>query len=66
MRAFLGKQQNGLYCRFLTVIIVSTNWNMKREDYLNIITETVGNIDEGKFFKPSSIFLFLSIRTNYA
>ncbi|MED3792385.1 hypothetical protein P4571_08010 [Niallia alba] len=48
MAAFISQQPNGLYCRFSTVVDCPTHWNMTREDYLNNVTGTVRNKEEGK------------------
>ncbi|PAD70866.1 hypothetical protein CHH83_01310 [Bacillus sp. 7586-K] len=48
MSGFIAKQPNGLYCRFSTVVDCPTHWNMTREDYLNNVTGTVRNRDEGE------------------
>lgn len=36
MAGFVSKQPNGLYCRFSTVVDCPTEWNMTREDYINM------------------------------
>ena len=48
MSAFISKQPNGLYCRFSTVVDCPTHWNMTRNDYLNNVTGTVLNPQEGE------------------
>ena len=36
MGAFIAKQPNGLYCRFSTVVDCPTNWNMTKEQYIEM------------------------------
>lgn len=37
--SFLVQQPNGLYCRFSTILDCPTDWNMTREDYINLCIE---------------------------
>lgn len=39
MAGFIAKQPNGLYCRFSFIVDCPTNWNMTREDYINMRVE---------------------------
>lgn len=39
MGAFIAKQPNGLYCRFSTVVDCPTDWNMTKEDYIEMCAE---------------------------
>ncbi|WP_144509829.1 hypothetical protein [Bacillus sp. FJAT-22090] len=48
MGSFIAKQPNGLYCRFSTIVDCPTHWNMTREEYLNNVTGTVANREEGE------------------
>ena len=48
MAGFIAKQPNGLYCRFSTVVDCPTHYNMTEEEYLNNVTGTVKNREEGK------------------
>ena len=48
MAGFIAKQPNGLYCRFSTIVDCPTHINMTKEDYLNNVTGTVANREEGK------------------
>lgn len=48
MVGFIARQPNGLYCRFSTILDCPTHINMSEEDYLNNVTGTVKNRDEGK------------------
>lgn len=48
MAGFIAKQPNGLYCRFSTIVDCPTHINMTEEDYLNNVTGTVANREEGK------------------
>ena len=36
MGAFIAKQPNGLYCRFSTVVETVTDWNMTKEEYIEM------------------------------
>jgi hypothetical protein len=59
MAGFIEKQPNGLYCIFSTVVDTITHYNMTREDYLNNVTGTVKNRQEGEevlndYLKPFS------------
>lgn len=59
MIGFIAKQPNGLYCRFSTVVDCPTHINMTKEDYLNNVTGTVANKEEGekvlkKYLQPFS------------
>lgn len=47
MAGFIAKQPNGLYCRFSTVVDTITHYNMTREDYINNVTGTVKDRDDG-------------------
>jgi len=47
MGAFIAKQPNGLYCRFSTVVDTVTNWNMSKEDYVNLcVSKAIENAIE--------------------
>lgn len=48
MAGFIAKQPNGLYCRFSTIVDCPTHINMTENDYLNNVTGTVRNKEEGK------------------
>ncbi|RST59700.1 hypothetical protein D5F11_011400 [Siminovitchia terrae] len=48
MARFIAKQPNGLYLRFSTIVDCPTHINMTKEDYLNNVTGTVRNRDEGE------------------
>lgn len=48
LAGFIAKQPNGLYCRFSTVVDCPTHINMTKEDYLNNVTGTVLNREEGE------------------
>lgn len=48
MGAFIAQQPNGLFCRFSSVVDCPTHWNMTREDYLNNITGTLRNREDGE------------------
>ena len=39
MAGFIAKQPNGLYCRFSKVTDCPTNWNMTREDYIQLCVD---------------------------
>lgn len=39
MAGFVVKQPNGLYCRFSCIADCPTDWNMTREDYINMRME---------------------------
>lgn len=39
MGSFVCKQPNGLYCRFSTATDSPTDWNMTKEDYINLCVE---------------------------
>lgn len=39
MPGFICKQPNGLYCRFSTVVDCPTDWNMTKEEYINMCIE---------------------------
>ncbi|MGL4573035.1 MAG: hypothetical protein ACRCVJ_18490 [Clostridium sp.] len=45
--SFITKQPNGLYCRHSTVTDCVTHYNMKREDYLNNVTKTIKDREDG-------------------
>ena len=36
MGSYICKQPNGKYCRFSTVVDTVTNWNMTKEDYIEL------------------------------
>lgn len=36
MGSFIAKQPNGLYCRFSTIVDCPTDWNMTKEDYIEL------------------------------
>lgn len=46
MAGFIAKQPNGLYCRFSTVTDCPTNWNMTREDYINMKMQEAKEVAE--------------------
>ena len=48
MGAFIARQPNGLYCRFSRTVDCPTHVNMTREDYLNDVTQTLDNREEGE------------------
>lgn len=48
MAGFIAKQPNGLYCRFSTIVDCPTHINMTKEDYLNNVTGTVANKEQGQ------------------
>lgn len=48
MAGFIAQQPNGLYCRFSTIVDCPTHINMTKEDYLNNVTGTVANREQGK------------------
>jgi hypothetical protein len=39
MSGFISKQPNGLYCRFSTITDCPTDWNMTKDDYINLCVE---------------------------
>ncbi|MCH1964395.1 hypothetical protein MCG45_16315 [Clostridium perfringens] len=43
----IAKQPNGLYCRYSSVVDTITHYNFTEEEYLNNITGTVPNKEEG-------------------
>ncbi|MEK4824587.1 hypothetical protein NSS71_08510 [Niallia sp. FSL W8-0951] len=61
MSSFISKQPNGLYCRFSTVVDCPTHWNMTREDYLNNVSGTVRNRDEGELILRDHLLPFTEI-----
>ncbi|EPY2283482.1 hypothetical protein ACTQ4P_05505 [Clostridium sporogenes] len=59
MGSFIAKQPNGLYCRFSTVVGCPTHYNMTQEEYINNITGTVKDKENGEdtlrnFLRPFS------------
>ncbi len=63
---FIAKQPNGLYCRFSTVVDCPTHWNMKREDYLNNVTGTVRDRDEGEIILRDHLQPFSEVIERFA
>lgn len=61
MGAFIAKQPNGLYCRFSSVVDCPTHWNLTREDYLNNVTGTVRNKDEGELILTDNVYPFSAV-----
>lgn len=64
MGAFIAKQPNGLYCRFSTCVDCPTDWNMTRNDYIQMcvdkaIVEANRTLDESTkpFSEVSKMFL---------
>lgn len=47
MAGMIAKQPNGLYCRYSSVVDTITHYNFTEEEYLNNITGTVPNREEG-------------------
>ncbi|NGS95770.1 hypothetical protein G6Z25_02395 [Clostridium perfringens] len=47
MAGMIAKQPNGLYCRYSSVVDTITHYNFTEEEYLNNITGTVHNREEG-------------------
>lgn len=47
MAGFIAKQPNGRYCRFSYVVDCPTHINMTREDYMNNVTGTVIDREDG-------------------
>ena len=47
MAGFIVRQPNGLYCRFSTIIDCPTHYNMTEEEYINNVTGTVRDKDDG-------------------
>lgn len=47
MVGMIAKQPNGLYCRYSSVVDTITHYNFTEEEYLNNITGTVSNREEG-------------------
>lgn len=43
----IAKQPNGLYCRYSSVVDTITHYNFTEEEYLNNITGTIPNKEEG-------------------
>ena len=39
MAGIIAKQPNGLYCRVSTVVNAPTNWNMTKQDYIDLCVE---------------------------
>ena len=39
MGTFIAKQPNGLYCRFSSIVDCPTDWNMTKEDYIEMCVE---------------------------
>lgn len=39
MAGIIAKQPNGLYCRISTVVDAPTNWNMTKQDYIDLCVE---------------------------
>ena len=39
MGSFVVKQPNGLYCRFSTVVDCPTDWDMTKEEYIEMCIE---------------------------
>jgi hypothetical protein len=48
MSGFIAKQPNGLYCRFSYVTDCPTHCNLTRDDYINNVTGTVADREEGE------------------
>ena len=47
MTGMIAKQPNGLYCRYSSVVDTITHYNFTEEEYLNNITGTVSNREDG-------------------
>lgn len=47
MAGMIAKQPNGLYCRYSSVVDTITHYNFTKEKYLNNITGTIPNKEEG-------------------
>lgn len=47
MAGMIAKQPNGLYCRYSGVVDTITHYNFTEEEYLNNITGTVPNREDG-------------------
>lgn len=39
MAGIIAKQPNGLYCRVSTVVDAPINWNMTKQDYIDLCVE---------------------------
>lgn len=47
MAVMIIKQPNGLYCRYSSIVDTITHYNFTKEEYLNNITGTVPNREDG-------------------
>ena len=65
MAGFIARQPNGLYCRFSTIVDCPTHINMTREDYLNNVTGTVRNRDEGEIVLKQHLQPFKEVERRF-
>ncbi len=65
MAGFIAKQPNGLYCRFSTIVDCPTHINMTEKDYLNNVTGTVRNRDEGKIILEQHLQPFSEVEKRF-
>ena len=56
MGAFIAKQPNGLYCRFSSITDCPSDWNMTREDYIQLCVNRA--VDEANNVLDNHLYPF--------
>lgn len=65
--AYICKQPNGLYCRFSDVVDTVTDWNMSKDDYINLcVTKAIENaIKDAEEVLNKRLFPFEQIKKDF-